>query len=127
MKLNHVTEFTLLGIQFSTQIKSVVNLNLDKKIKQIENLLKQYKRRNLSLLGRVTVVHTMALPQLVHVLSVIPSPGLGFIKKLESMFSEFIWNSKTGKVSRKLLAQEYCDGGLKLTHVESFIKALKIK
>lgn len=31
LKLNHVTEFTLLGIQFSTQIKSVVNLNLDKK------------------------------------------------------------------------------------------------
>jgi hypothetical protein len=75
----------------------------------------------------VTVVKTMALPQLVHVLSVIPSPGAAFIKKLEGMFSEFIWNSKTGKVSRKLLAQDYMDGGLKLTHVDSFVKALKIK
>ncbi len=43
------------------------------------------------------------------------------------MFSEFIWNSRTGKISRKQAAQDYADGGLKLTHVGSFMKALKIK
>lgn len=102
-------------------------MNVKSEIEQIEVLLEQYKKRNLSLMGRVTVVKTLALPQLVHALSVTNTPGKDTIKRIESMFSTFIWNSKTGKVSRSLLAQDYDLGGLKLTHIKSFISPLKIK
>ena len=127
LKLRYVTEFTLLGIRFSTVHKKMVEQNLEDKIEKIKTLLKQYGRKNLSLMAKVTVVKTMALPQLVHILSVTPSPDLVTFRKIEDMFSKFIWNSKTGKVNRNLLAQEYARGGLKLPHLKSYNSALKIK
>lgn len=43
------------------------------------------------------------------------------------MISLFIWNNKNGKIARNLVAQDHDMGALKLTHTQSFIKALKIR
>lgn len=67
----------------------------------------------------------MVLPKLVHMLTVLPSPGHEFIKSLNEILSCFIWNHKKGKVNRNILAQDFELGGLKLTHLVTQIKALK--
>ncbi len=96
LNIKFVTEFTLLGIKFSINLASMLKLNIENQLKKIEKLFVLYKRRNLSIMGRVTVVKTLALPKL-------PSPDEATIKKIDAMFSQFIWNSKTGKVSRNPL------------------------
>lgn len=120
------TSFTLLGIQFNTlDVHSSTQQNLEGKIMQITALLQSYKHRNLSLLGKVTVIKTMAIPKLVHILTILPSPNDDFIKRLNEIFSCFLWNHKKGKINRSLLAQQYNKGGLKLPHIQSQIDALK--
>ena len=128
LNLQWTSSFKLLGIHFNTQdIKSIHNLNLTSKLEEISSTLIQYKRRNLSIIGKVTVVKTLVLPKMIHILSVLPSPEDAFINRLNEMISQFIWNTKRGKVDRNLLAQNYEVGGLKLTHLRSQIDALKIR
>ncbi len=120
--------FKLLGITFEVDnMDNLTQTNLNTKIKEAEKVLFAYKRRNLTIIGKIVVVKTIVIPKFVHVLSVLPSPNLKTIQELNAKFSEFIWNSKTGKINRNLLSQDFAKGGLKMTHLVSFIKALKIK
>ena len=120
--------FDLLGIKFNVdEMEDILSLNLQGKIKDIKKLMNSYKKRNLTIMGKITVVKTMAVSKLIHILSVLPTPNKHFFKKINAIFSEFIWNSKTGKVCRNLLAQDKCDGGLSLTHIATLADALKVK
>lgn len=105
----------------------ITNMNFKNKLNDIEKLFRGYKRRRLSIMGKITVVKTLAIPKLVHSLSVLPNPSKELIKQLNEMISLFIWNNKNGKIARNLVAQDHDMGGLKLTHIQSFIKALKIR
>ena len=49
-----------------------------KKITQIEKLLLHYSKLDLNLLRKVTVIKTLAVPQLVYFLIALPSPGEPF-------------------------------------------------
>jgi len=44
---------------------------------------------------------------------------------LESLFS-FIWGGKGDKIARKIIINDIEEGGLKMTDIRSFAKALKI-
>jgi hypothetical protein len=128
LNLNWTTSFTLLGIKFNIlNIKDTLDLNLENKITDITKLLNLYKHRNLSLMGKVTVIKTLAIPKLIHILTVLPNPTSQFISKLNEVFSIFLWKNKKGKINRNLLAQTLEEGGLKLTHIQSQIDALKIR
>ena len=81
IELQWTTEFTLLGIQFNLMdLDTIVKLNTENKLDEIRKVLQSYKRRNLSIMGKITVVKTMAIPKLVHALSVLPTPDKEFTK-----------------------------------------------
>ena len=40
-------------------------------------------------------------------------------------FFKFLWNSKPDKIKRSQIAQDYSNGGLKMTNIEFYIKSLK--
>ena len=65
-------------------------------------------------------------PQIEHVFISLPNPDGRFIKKLNDIFYEFIWDNKPDKISRKQLANGYLEGGLKMPQILLFIKGLKI-
>lgn len=67
------------------------------------------------------------MPKLIHIFTVLPSPDPTFLKHLNELFSIFLWNHKKVKINRNLLAQDYDKGGLKLTHVQSQVDALKVR
>ena len=48
------------------------------------------------------------------------------LKELEVFFFNFIWHNKRDKIARKTVIQNYENGGLKMVHLESFIKNLKV-
>ena len=93
---------------------------------EIENVLKAYSTRLLSLIGKITVIKTLAIPKLVYLLTVLPSPGLKFIQAVENLFRNFIWNKGKPRISLSQLSQDISDGGLKLTDLRFFESALKI-
>ena len=123
---NHSGSFKLLGIQYSLAKDDRYIDNYYSKLEKIKKLLNDWSLRNISLLGKITVIKTLALPILVQCFTVLPNPLDHIIKSLQNIFYIFIWNGKTDQIKRSTLICDYSNGGLKMPHIQSFIHALKV-
>ena len=68
------TSFNLLGIHFTTDLENIVDINYNLQLPKIKALIKQWKRRILTPIGRITVVKTLIIPKLNHLFISIPTP-----------------------------------------------------
>ena len=119
--------FKLLGIKFSTNLKEMIDTNYRDKINSIKKLLGSWVKRNLSPIGKITVLKSLAIPKLIHLFSSLPNPSKKIIAEIESVFYQFIWNFKRDKIKRKTLIGSIENGGLNMIELTSFINYLKIK
>ena len=118
--------FTLLGINFNLYDNDVIGRNYESCLQKIKKLLSSWKWRPLTVIGKITVIKTLALSMLVHLFMTLPNPTSGFFKALESVIYQFIWNGGKDKVKRKTVIGKIDQGGLNMTHLESFCNSLKI-
>jgi len=66
-----------------TQIKLCNELNFAEKIRNLEKTLNSWKRRNLTLYGKINIVKTFGLSKLIYNASVLVIPE-NFIKETEN-------------------------------------------
>ena len=119
--------WTVLGITFNIFMDDYgANLNYETKIEEIEKLLKSWSFRNLTLLGKIAVIKSLAIPKLVHLFQTLPNPTNAQLIKLNTQLYKFIWNNKPDKISRKIIVRDIPEGGLRMCHIPSFVKSLKI-
>ena len=102
-----------------------MKLNLDPKIEEFKTCLKQWQHRKLTLLGKVTVIKTYALPKLIYPLSVLQTPTQNTIKLIQDIMHEFLWDKKPAKIKKDTIIQNYEDGGIKMIDIKKFINSLK--
>ena len=115
-----------LGMIFCTNKDDIFKLNLEPKLKQFNTVLKQWQHRKLTLLGKITVIKTFALPKLIYGLSSLPNPSKSVIDYIEKQMYTFLWSGKPEKIKRKTLIQTYEKGGLKMIDINKFMQAQKI-
>ena len=82
--------FKALGVAFSTDLDSMVSLNYNKAIESLRKHIAMWSKRNLTVLGRVTVVKSLLLSKLTFFILSIPNPPINTIKDLNTMFFNFI-------------------------------------
>ncbi len=116
---------SLLGVILSGNEKEHYDLNFKKRILNMKNLLNNWKCRNLSLKGKITVVNTLALSSLLYLASVIHVPSMVF-KEVKHIVLDFIWEGIISKIAYDVLIQQREEGGLKLVDVEDKVKSLKV-
>jgi hypothetical protein len=90
------------------------DLNFRKKIIDISKILKSWQHRKLTLLGKVTVIKTLALPKLIHLFMSLPNLKQSMLNELNKLFFNFIWDGKTEKIKRNTLIGDIQEGGLKM-------------
>ena len=114
-----------LGVQFSYDPVLAHKLNFEEKVYNLEQTLHSWKRRHLTLIGRINIVKTLGLAKLVYCTSLltISKPLVDTINKI--IFS-FIWEGKAPKIKRKMIIEEEKRGGLKMSDFEIMERALKI-
>ena len=84
-----------------------------------------YLYRDLTYIGKVTVIKTLALPILVQCLTVLPNPPDSVLNDIQEIFDKFLWNGKKDKIKRSVIINEY-EGGLKMPHIfNPFTKHIK--
>ena len=115
-----------LGIYIGTDPIKMINENFNERLKKIENLIDMWCLRKLTLKGKVIIVNTLLLPQLLYVCTVLHTPQW-VITKYNNMISKFIWNTKPPKVKNTSLINNIENGGLKLQDLELKIQAIKLK
>ena len=117
-------QFMLLGINFTLNLDILI-YNFDSKIKQIQNVIKLWSLRKLTVLGRVTIIKTLIIPKLTHLFILLPNPPKPMIKNLTKMLFQFIWQNKPENIKRELLLQDYKNGGIKMPDIQNVITSLK--
>ena len=85
-----------------------------------------YSKLKTSLIGRVNVIKTLALPKLVYLFTVLPSPPAFLLNSIEKRFKDFLWNKGVVKIHNRQLEKDIPEGGLKLINLSDFNKALKL-
>ena len=125
-KLNwNQNNFDILGIKFSCNLQTMIELNYKDKLSQIDRELKQWSKRILTPFGRITVLKTLIISKLNHLFIALPNPTAEIINALQKKFFNFIWQSRTDRVKRDILMQNYDKGGLKMVNLRHYICALK--
>lgn len=56
-----------------------------------------WSRRYLSAFGKIEVANTLAISRLVYASSMLPSPSDQYLKEVEKILTNFIWNNKTAR------------------------------
>jgi hypothetical protein len=88
-----MTSFKLLGVNFDIDLAKLEKINFEDKILEMKQLIKQWSRRNLTVIGRITVVETLILPLFNHLFLSLPNPSNEIVEKINELLFTFIWNS----------------------------------
>ena len=73
--------FRILGISFCTDINRICEINFEHKLENIKRTLNKWKKRQLTPYGKITVIKTLAIPQLTYLFMNLPDPPSHFFER----------------------------------------------
>ena len=119
-------KFTVLGIDYDVNnMGEITTTNIERKITDIKKLIRLWQARKLSPYGKVTVIKSLFLSKITHLLLSLPSPKKNLFEKINTIFKKILWNNKPPKFRKEIIEAEIIDGGLKLHNLEKFDLSLK--
>ena len=87
MDLIWTHEFTSLGINYNILgLNKITKLNLKPKILEMEKLSSIWKCRNLTMIGKTTIIKTLMISKIIHILLSLPRPSEEPFKDIENIF-----------------------------------------
>ena len=114
----------ILGVYFTFNHSLFYKLNFESIEKSLRGLLKGWSWRGLTLLGKIQVIKSFAIPKILYRVALI-SNKKEFIKKINTLLYSFVWKGKD-KVKRTAFINPIDKGGLKMPNIESMISAQRI-
>ena len=122
--LKWVKETSSLGIFFSYNTDYIKQKNFTDKSKAFKQLLDMWSQRDLSLLGKITILKSLAFSMVIYQCSILNCPE-SFLDCINKHAFDFLWNYKPDKIKRTAIIADYADGGLKMLDIYSFVSAQK--
>ena len=107
----------VLGITVSHDNSEMLKNNYQPLIDKAEVILKQWKRRKLSLIGKVMIINTLIASLFVYKMMVLPCMTQRMLKQMECLFTDFLWDG-IPKVALKILTLAKSSGGLQLVDLK---------
>ena len=114
----------ILGICFSYNKNLENEKNFIIHIKKLQDILKLWKTRNLSIQGKITVFKTLGISKIIHLALVTNVPSTT-IEQLNQIQKQFLWGNKNPKIKHNTLCNDIENGGLKNTDIPSKIVSLQ--
>ena len=119
-------EFVLLGIHFNRkELHKITGHNCRLKFPKMKKVLRQWKRRRLTISGKISVYKSLASSMLTHILLSHPNPSQELLEEYEKMTADFLWGGKPPKFRKEILEYPYALGGLQLHNLLRFSSSLK--
>ena len=118
------TRMKILGVHFSNTLSaSHIEENYKERINKIKRLISAWEKRNLSIMGKIIIVKTFLISQLVYFMQafIIPDKVLTEIGRI---LFRFVWKKRDNnkkafeKVKRNILCSDYKQGGLKMIDIK---------
>ena len=115
-----VNEIKILGIVFSNTLQaSLIDRNWTGRIEKLKRIMKSWEKRNLGLIGKITVIKSFISSQFTYVMKTIVLPEK-ILTELNTLVFRFLWRKKDcnkkayEKVKRKVMINDFELGGLKM-------------
>ena len=118
-------EFEILGLKFSIHLDNIVSLNFNPKILEIKRMINNWGKRQLTPLGRITVIKTLFLSKINHLLISLPNPKSQTVRQIEELFYGFLWSGKPSRITKNIITLNKVKGGLNMFNFTIFLKSLK--
>ena len=119
-------EIKILGLYFnSTMPANKIEKNWTNRINNIVRILGRWSKRNLTIIGKIHVVKTFGLSQMVFLMKSIDVPR-EVLDQVNTLFFKFIWKKQLDekkafeKVKRRVLCNDKQDGGLRMLDMNLF-------
>ena len=122
--IEFVRVITILGVDISYSFEDT-NAQLQRILSNIKSQLNLWRARDLSLYGKIQIVKTFAISQVLYLTSMIAVPN-SFIRDVNKVLYDFVWRGPD-RVKREVLVKNYEEGGLKMPCLLSMIQAQKIR
>ena len=125
-----LTETKILEVHFKSDTSAhSIEDNWCKKPENMDRIIKQWSRRNLSIYGKVLTAKTLIISQFIYIMQSVglPEKTWNIInQKLYTFIRKRKYNNKKAfqKVKRKVLTQDIDKGGLKMVDMKSYQNAL---
>ena len=113
-----------LGVYFGYNKTVIEEKNWKNKVETIKKILNKWHYRDLTMQGRILIIKTLALSQVVYLISSLCVPEW-VINDLNKEFYSFVWKYRRDKISRKVLSNELENGGLNMIDLRAFCSASK--
>lgn len=117
----------VLGVKIPNDPKTnIAKLNYETKFESIVARFTPWNGRGLTPYGRIHLIKSEIISQLVYLMSVLPNPAQDFIKKVEAASFKFVWGGKRDRIKRATLKAKYKEGGLQFPDLLTQSQSLKI-
>ena len=90
----------------------------------MEKIIKQWEKRSLSPIGKITVIKTLIIPIFNLLFIALANPDSVISDQINKTLYNFLWNKKA-KIKTTIVVKQYAEGGLKMINLNAFINALK--
>ena len=107
----------ILGIYFSYDENKNKHFNFDLKIQKLQTKLDLWKARSLTLFGRVLIIKSLGLSQIVCAASNVNVRN-EIIYAIKNKIFGFLWNNKKDKIKRESIYQDYDKGEIRVTVID---------
>ena len=118
------TSIKILGVHFDYNNVRRRKANFNSVLKSIKQVSNMWNWRGLTLIGRIQIVQSFAIPKFMSKASLIPVSN-ELITEVNKELYSFIWKGKD-KVKRSALINDIEDGSLKMLDLESMISAQRV-
>ena len=125
LQLTHKSAITICGNYLSLNDNDCYRENVMSKIDKLTSQLNRWKGRNLSINGKMMIVKTFAISQLIYTSQFqIIQPKE--VKKIEQLCYSFVWNG-IDRVKRNVIKSGRDNGGINGIDVESFFYTMAVR
>ena len=131
--IRFVNRIKILGVYFSNELKvSQITENFESKIDQLKRICSLWSKRNLSILGKITILKSFGLSLFIYIMQSI---GISEekLQEINTIFFRFIWKKRyDGKraferVKRKTVCSSHEFGGLNMTDIKDLQKSFLLE
>ena len=117
--------FRTLGIWFALDSSEMIRLNISEKINKMKDILNIWQSRSLTLKGKITVLKSLIIPQILQLAYVLPFNKI-LLKELDDLCFSFLWSKKTHKIAKSVIIQPFDRGGLNMVSIFALYNSCKI-
>ena len=115
--------FKTLGITYSTDYNKALDITWNSICNKLEKRIQIIKNRNFTLYQKAALINSLIASKIWYAAHTYPLP-VSFVKVINKVIFNFIWNSKADHIKRDTLCGPKLDGGIGLINIEIKAKAI---